>query len=130
MAAAQHLKGEIRRLVLARSDVNHAARLIDAVAVSDSLETRWARWEAGIVAYARPFKRSRLRLPEEWCRFPNPDDQLIHDRLIGWRDKLFAHTDPTYERRVVIQPPFAAREERAFTVVQNQQTVKSAKCSS
>lgn len=112
MAVAQDIKAELRRLVLARSDLEWAARLFDAAAKESQSDRSWALWEAAANAYGRPFKRATLTLRGEWSTFQDPDLVGIHRELLTLRDKVFAHNDRTRHRNVVIVPPDVAREIR------------------
>jgi hypothetical protein len=89
--------------------------LIDSAGKEPDSERAWSLWEAGANAYARPFKRATLEVGEQWGQFDDPDLQRLHKELIGLRDKVFAHNDNTWHRRVVLVPPDDAREVRHAT---------------
>jgi hypothetical protein len=107
---AQDVKAQLRRLVLARSDLEWAAKLFDEAAHERDPVRSWRLWEAGANAYARPFKRASLELGPEWSEFTDDDLSLLHRQLVTLRDKVFAHNDRTTHRRVVIVPPGGAAE--------------------
>lgn len=50
---------------------------------------------AAIVAYARPFKKSRklIALSPEWCSWHNDVQRELHRQMIGLRDTSIAHSD-------------------------------------
>lgn len=50
---------------------------------------------AAIVAYARPFKKSRklITLSPEWCSWHNDVQRELHSQMIGLRDTSIAHSD-------------------------------------
>ena len=98
--------------MLAQTDLRAAAKALQGVPRAADDDVRWERWASALVAYGRPFKNATLRLPAEWSHFADPDLQRLHDELVTWRDKLFAHNDAMLQRRVLLIPPNGAREER------------------
>jgi hypothetical protein len=121
-------KAELRRLVMARFDIE-AARdlcgLLEERGHIDGLDwgsVAWGLWTGVVCSYARPFKKATLQLKgEEWTTFDDDRLQQLHCRLIHLRDTLLAHNDATAHRKVVVFPPRAwgpqspgsAREEQA-----------------
>lgn len=79
-----------------------------------------------IVAYARPFTRTRApwgSLPERFSRFENEDFTRTHRQILDWRNRVFAHNDQNEYRNVVVLPagtglddtPAAAERRALFT---------------
>jgi hypothetical protein len=116
---AGEIKAEIRRLVLARSDLQWAATLLDHAAKESDPERGWRLWEAATIAYARPFKAGSLGVARHWQTFPNADLTGLHNEMIGLRDKVFAHNDRTPHREVALVPPDEAVEVRIRSVIGN-----------
>jgi hypothetical protein len=124
VAVAQEVKAELRRLVLARTDLEWAARLFDSAAKESDPDRSWSLWEVAVNAYGRPFKGATLTLRGEWSTFEDPDLAHTHRELLKFRDKLFAHNDRSRHRRVVVIPPDGAREVReAGIFVSSRKTV-------
>lgn len=78
---AAEVKAEIRRLVLARSDLRWAATLLDEAAKEDDIDRGWRLWEAATIAYARPFKAGGLGVSTEWRTFSDPDLTRLHREI-------------------------------------------------
>jgi hypothetical protein len=93
---ANRLRRQLRSVLLAAADMEEAAaaarelmpRPLDDDPLSHVLETGM------VVAYARPFKNSALRVPKGFIlgESDGPDDDL-HAELIELRDQAYAHTD-------------------------------------
>jgi hypothetical protein len=116
---AGELKAEIRRLVLARSDLQWAATLLDQAAKETDADRGWRLWEAATNAYARPFKAGGLGVARHWQEFANDDLTRLHKEMVGLRDKVFAHNDRTPHREVALIPPDLAVEVRPRSVIGN-----------
>lgn len=100
---------ELYKLVVARSDISEAlfaCRLFMKTIHSMQDEGYLYFQNSIIVAYARPFKRSRPHgsLSQEWPGFTNESFQKAHELILENRDKLVAHSDGEL-RRVKIVPP-------------------------
>jgi hypothetical protein len=125
-ASSEQLHGELRRLHLAQKDLESADALLQLLEDrphyqgSDWGSVAEGLWTGVAVSYMRPFTKSPLRVAEEWERFENRSDlQQRHDRLRLLRDKLFAHTDPSSGREVLLMPlGGSAAEGRGFVTEQ------------
>ena len=103
---------ELRRLTLARSDMRSARRLAGLLIDALGQPRRDPDLEMGlmtglVVSYARPFTRARIgRLRgRRWERFDgNENFEAWHAQLLGIRKKLYAHTDFTYTRQIIVLP--------------------------
>lgn len=95
---------DIGRFVFAASDMDQADAATEALA-GERLNGHLCRaLETAIsTCYARPFTTSygvgRLDRLEWGPEFDTPDWHL-HDFLIRWRDRLYAHTDATIARQI------------------------------
>jgi len=114
MVRRYELKAELRRLTMARFDLEAAQDLCDTLKERghvDGLDwgpLAWGLWTGVAVSYARPFKEAKLQLRgEEWQSFADEELMHLHCRLIRLRDTLFAHNDVTPYRTVVVFPPDA-----------------------
>lgn len=108
-------EAELRRLTLAVTDMRAASAMVDL------LKERRGRDRLGgtarenglmtglVVSYARPFSRSNRigRIDERFERFEAPEREAHHKQLLGLRNKLYAHTDVTILRDVIVFPPGA-----------------------
>jgi hypothetical protein len=110
-------KAELRRLTMARFDIEAARDLCSLLTERGSVDGRdwgtvaWGLWTGVVCSYARPFKRATLQLKDAaWSTFDDAEQQALHDRLIILRDTLFAHNDRTPARDVVLLPPGAWSE--------------------
>lgn len=123
VTSVQKPKAELRRLVLARTDIESAGALLDLLARRPDVpgtrweDIAWGLWTGVVVSYARPFKPSKLQLDAEWSRFEDQSLQDLHDQVVGpLRDKLFAHNDAMPHRDVRLLPPDEADEvQMTFT---------------
>ena len=59
---AQELTAELRRLVLAQTDLRAAAKALQGVPRAADDDVRWERRASALVACGRPFKNATLRL--------------------------------------------------------------------
>lgn len=105
------LHAELRRLHLAQKDIESADSLLPLLEERrhiDGLDWGPAAeglWTGVAVSYMRPFTGSKLRISVEWESFEGrPDLEVRHRRLRVLRDKLFAHTDATSGREVLLLP--------------------------
>jgi hypothetical protein len=57
-----------------------------------------------VVAYARIFTNADYSLERATYRPVDPALGELHDRLIRWRDKVYAHTDKASHRTASIRP--------------------------
>jgi hypothetical protein len=120
MAAARELKGELRRLVLARTDLESADAMLMTLVALPEFHARVERnsaalglWTGALVSYARPFKRGGVGVADEWNEFEHqPWLTEMHHHFLRLRDKLFAHNDAMPMRAVQLVPPAGAREQR------------------
>jgi hypothetical protein len=97
------IRNDIRRLVLAQSDLAQAAMAAHSLAgealngdLCRALET------AIVVCYSRPYdgRNKAGALREEW--YPaETQERTMHDALLALRDQVYAHNDVTELRGVV-----------------------------
>lgn len=97
------LRNEIRRLVLAQSDMAQAAAA--AVALhSEQLNGDLCRAleTAIVVCYVRPYdgRNKAGPLGSEWLP-ADPGSLAIHETMLAMRDQVYAHTDRTELRDIV-----------------------------
>jgi len=102
----ERLLSEIKRLVLAESDMKQVATAADylhayAGEMSDHVER--VVWTGIAVTYARPFSQSNRigAIRGKLARLDDPLTRSLHERLCELRDQLFAHTDATELRGIV-----------------------------
>ena len=103
------LEKDVRRLILAASDMDQAAAAATALqsesdgALARALET------AMVVCYLRPFTKSDLQLGRDYVP-GSGEDASAHAELERLRHKVYAHTDNASGRRAEIDvtPPDAA----------------------
>jgi hypothetical protein len=115
------LRGELQRLVLARSDIESADALLMLLVQRPEFPRRISKssvtlglWTGALVSYARPFTRSTMGLDERWSRFPLlPWLDETHQHFIKLRNQVFAHNDDVPLRSVHLVPPGGAIEKRA-----------------
>jgi hypothetical protein len=127
----QALKGELRRIAMARFDVEAALATCGPLKARGSFEgsdwgpAAWGLWTGVIDSYMRPFTNATLSLKDpQWQTFDDPDLQAVHDRLKELRDKVFSHNDATGWRKVIVFPPdtpgragtLATEEQPTFNV--------------
>ncbi len=124
MHDARNLKGELRRLVLARSDIESADALLVMLVHLRTLRARADRdavalglWTGALVSYARPFTSGTLSVAPQWRQFDDDRLAVMHATFVRMRDKLFAHNDATPLRIVEVVPPASARERRGRLTV-------------
>jgi hypothetical protein len=117
MAVARDAKGELRRLVLARTDIESADALVMVLIARPSLPpqidrqaARLGLWTGALVSYARPFKRGGVSVGNEWQHFPDNRLDASHANFLKLRDKLFAHNDAMPQRDIRLVPPSGADE--------------------
>jgi len=102
------------QLVLAETNVRSAVTVADHFIDllgrgTGSIPALFSEAFLGYVAicYARPFSHSRKSsvqsLPAKWGKFSDPILQHAHNKMIGYRHTLFAHSDPS-ERTLLIVP--------------------------
>lgn len=117
----QHLKMQLHRLVVARSDIQ--AAITGAKAVAELAEKGavrpdllFALWSATVISYGRPFTQSEQTgsLPGKWFKFDDPLRQSLHDEVIAARMQSVAHSDPV-ARIVHVDPPGVGHYPDAFT---------------
>ena len=113
------LEAELRRLTLAVYDMNAAAALIlrlqERGLGGDALEN--GLMTGMVVAYARPFSASNRigRISTDFDSFEDSQKEAHHQQLLALRDKLYAHTDVTILRNVIVFPPGAWGERGSAT---------------
>jgi hypothetical protein len=105
-ADRERLLGEIKRLVLAESDMWQVATTADYLhanvrQMSDHVKR--VMWTGIAVTYARPFSQSNRigAIRGKLARLDDPLQRSLHERLCELRDQLFAHTDDTELRGIV-----------------------------
>ena len=125
-------KREIYKLILAQSDIGAACRTCEhflAVIGPRAAKSsgRYAGMdhplyrpllEAIVISYTRPFTGSKTigKLKQKWGKFGNPQFQAAHDKILGARNELVAHSD-RFARSVKIEPPGA----RKFGTIQSKE---------
>jgi hypothetical protein len=88
----------LARLILASNDMLTAQlavqRIVDKVAAPNDPTFNALTCHA-VIAYARPFKKSKgyPRLPTAFEQFPHPRLREIHELVIMFRDQCIAHSD-------------------------------------
>jgi hypothetical protein len=90
------LTPEQQRLALAVSDMRQAAAAARLLNQQEDFHARRALETAISVCYARPWIDSNRggKLKAKWRPTAGPDRDL-HNRLLDFRHKTYAHTDPT-----------------------------------
>lgn len=104
-----HLKRELYRLTVARSDIAAAYRFCELLRRDVSHighELYLPLFHAIVVSYGRPFTTNKPHggLPDRWSRLGVKRLQRMHDTLIETRNTYVAHSDAGV-RRVSITPP-------------------------
>ena len=97
------IMNELRRLVLAQSDLAQAAAAATAL-MNEHLNGDLCRAleTAIVVCYVRPFTRANNIKPlgEQW--YPElPSARALHDLLMAMRDQVYAHNDRTEFRDII-----------------------------
>jgi len=105
-ASRERLLREVKRLVLARSDmrqVSIAAKYLSAYATKLNSQVVRVIWTGIVVTYARPFtKKNKLGAVQgRVIHFEDHMQRSLHGRLCELRNQLFAHTDETELRGIV-----------------------------
>ena len=107
-ADRSQLEKDVRRLILAASDMDQAAAAARALeAESDGVLAR-ALETAMVVCYQRPFTKSDLQLSGEYIP-TSGEDARAHADLQRLRNKVYAHTDNASGRqaKIEVRPPHA-----------------------
>jgi hypothetical protein len=108
-AERKHLKIELYRLTVARSDVAEAWNACELLlkrvkGMGDALYA--PIYHAAVVAYARPFTANKPfgPLPARWSRFSSRRLQKLHETVLEDRNTFVAHSDADV-REVSVVPP-------------------------
>jgi hypothetical protein len=119
-------EADFNRWKLSEKDFEEAHTYLSEFNTDLSMVVQRALLTAAIVAYARPFKRSRAAEGKASARAPttlldalDAEERRLHERIIGIRDEGVAHSDfdrkPT--RRVARQDAFMMTWSKPFDVL-------------
>jgi hypothetical protein len=102
----ERLRREVKRLVLAESDMSQvavAAEHLSRHGAKMNSQVVRVLWTGIAVTYARPFSKANTVGPVEGrlVRLEDPMQRSLHGRLCELRNQLFAHTDETELRGIV-----------------------------
>jgi hypothetical protein len=107
-ARRQELEKDVRRLILAASDMDQAAAAARSLQVETDGVLARALETAMIVSYFRPFTTSDLQLGNEYVP-SSGDDASAHADPKRLRNKVYAHNDNASGREAAVEvmPPDA-----------------------
>lgn len=104
-----HLKKNLYRLLIARSDITAALNACNFILDNISTlkdERLYPLTTAVVVCYARPFTENKPHgsLPKKYTKFNKPRHKAIHDQLIQARHEMFAHSDMNVRKAQIVPP--------------------------
>jgi hypothetical protein len=105
-ATKERLLREVKRLVLAKSDmrqVSIAADYLNTYATKMNSHVVRVMWTGIVVTYARPFSKNKGvgAVEGRLIRLDDHMQRSLHGQLCELRNQLFAHTDETELRGIV-----------------------------
>lgn len=113
-----HLKRQLHQLIVARSDVTSAWRMVELLLKRESgdgydligNELYPAFFYATVISYARPFTDNQEigALPKRWSKFPRQDLRDTHKLLLETRNTVVAHSDPIGYRIDIVPSGYQA----------------------
>lgn len=108
MSELKNEKRKFYRATISAEDFSEAGSYLDAIDSETPEKLRHAAIFSAIVAYCRPFCKSRQGnssikihiLPES---FLNENELTLHTKLLEWRCAAIAHSDFDYRKTVILQ---------------------------